>query len=67
VHGDCYVGCADAGSCTGSAPVCKEVPDNRGSYDICGTATNLGDQCNPAVGEYCTGGKVCVDGYCELP
>jgi hypothetical protein len=68
VHGDCYVGCADdGGGCSGATPVCKEVPDNRGSYAVCGTATDLGDQCNPAVGAYCTGGQLCVNGYCKTP
>jgi hypothetical protein len=68
VHGDCYVGCSgDGGACSGATPVCKEVPDNRGSYAVCGTATDLGDECNPAFGAYCTGGQLCVDGYCKTP
>jgi hypothetical protein len=68
VHGDCYVGCSDdGGACSGTTPVCKQVPDNRGSYAVCGTATDLGDECNPAVGAYCTGTLLCIDGYCKSP
>jgi hypothetical protein len=67
VHGDCYIACPDGGGCSGAAPVCKSVPDNRGSYEVCGTASDLGDECNAAVGAYCTGGALCVDGYCKAP
>jgi hypothetical protein len=63
LHGDCYSGCPDGGGCPSSSPVCKSVTDNRGAYNVCGTSTDLGDQCNPAVGAYCTG-ATCIDGYC---
>ncbi|MGH7271685.1 MAG: hypothetical protein ACREJ3_14735 [Polyangiaceae bacterium] len=66
VHGDCYSPCpGDGATCAGAEPVCKEVPGNRGTYAVCGTATNLGDQCNPAAGVYCQNSQICIDGYCK--
>ncbi len=63
VHGDCYAACPDGGGCPVDAPVCKQVPGNKGMYPVCGTSSDLGNQCNPAVGSYCSAG-VCIDGYC---
>jgi len=64
VHGDCYVACPDGGGCSGDAPVCKQVPGNKGIYAVCGTSSDLGSECNPAVGSYCSAG-LCIDGYCK--
>jgi hypothetical protein len=70
VHHDCYPACgADGGAaCSGPAPngtVCKNVTIETGTYSVCGTPTTLGSDCDPSQGSYCSGGKVCVDGYCQ--
>jgi hypothetical protein len=44
--------------------VCKNVTIETGTYSVCGTATTLGSDCDPSQGTACSGGKVCVDGYC---
>jgi hypothetical protein len=68
VHHDCYPACsADGGNaCSASSgnSVCKNVTIETGTYSVCGTSTTLGSDCDPAQGNYCSGGKVCVDGYC---
>ena len=71
VHHDCYTACAADGgspSCSVSGPstgsVCKAVTIETGTYSVCGNATTLGSDCDPSEGLYCSGGKVCVDGYC---
>jgi hypothetical protein len=65
VRGGCYAACPDGGGCTGGDDVCKAVTGNKGSYQLCGTATNLGNDCNAAVGSYCAPGSYCIDGTCE--
>ena len=68
LHHDCYPACsADGGSsCSGTSgtSVCKNVTIETGTYSVCGTSTTLGSDCDPSQGNYCSGGKVCVDGYC---
>jgi len=68
VHHDCYAACGSDGAspCSVSAPAstCKNVTIETGTYSVCGTATTLGSDCDPSQGNYCSGGKVCVDGYC---
>ena len=45
--------------------------DQQGTYSVCAPASNLGSDCNPAVGAYCArpadaaAAPVCVNGYCE--
>ena len=66
LHHRCYAGCdPDAGSsaCSDQAMACKQVTVGAGTYLVCGGATNLGSDCDPAVGKYCSS-AVCVDGYC---
>jgi len=64
VHHDCYVACGfDAGACP-SGEICKQVTVSAGTYAVCGTSSDLGSACDPASGNYCTGG-VCIDGYCK--
>jgi hypothetical protein len=65
IHHDCYATCAfDAGVCV--APnVCKMVTTETGTYAICGLPQQLGSECDPAQGRYCSAGEVCVDGYCR--
>jgi hypothetical protein len=67
LHHDCYDACGGDGGATcaaASATVCKDVTIETGSYSVCGTTNTLGSACDPAQGNYCSGGKVCVDGYC---
>lgn len=66
LHGDCYPSCdVDGGACAAPGQACKSVTIPKGTYDVCGTATNLGSDCNPAVGNYCASPAVCIDGYCR--
>jgi hypothetical protein len=33
---------------------------------VCGSTSNLGNQCDPTQNLPCTGpGQVCIDGYCK--
>jgi hypothetical protein len=67
LHHGCYPGCdpdAGASACSDPATVCKQVTVTEGTYDVCGTAANLGSDCDPAIGMYCSG-SVCIDGYCR--
>ncbi len=69
LHHDCYAAC-DADASPSFAPcatgqTCKSVTIETGTYSVCGTSSTLGSDCDPAQGKYCSGGKVCVDGYCQ--
>jgi hypothetical protein len=70
LHHDCYPSCnpdAGTGCGTGTAftgTACKNVTIETGTYGVCGTATMLGSDCDPAQGKACASG-VCVDGYCK--
>jgi hypothetical protein len=76
LHGDCYPMCdADGGGCTTAGQACKSVTIPKGTFFVCGTATTLGSECNPAVGKYCAPTpaacvgctpipRLCIDGYC---
>ena len=67
LHGDCYPSCdVDGGGCSAAGEACKSVTIPKGTYAVCATSTNLGSECNPAVGDYCaTSPKECIDGYCK--
>ncbi len=69
LHHDCYTACdVDAGltgAQCGTGETCKNVTIETGTYAVCGTSSTLGSDCDPAQGRYCSGGKVCVDGYCQ--
>lgn len=70
LHHDCYTACGGDGAatCTSSssvAGVCKNVTIETGTYAVCGSANTLGSDCDLAQGKACSGGKVCVDGYCQ--
>jgi hypothetical protein len=70
IHHDCYVACdPDASAICGNAAsgntsVCKNVTIETGTYGVCGSATALGSDCDPAQGKYCAKG-ICIDGYCK--
>ncbi len=71
LHHSCYIGCTpdDAGG-TGSCRaadkfnLCKSVTTSSGSFNVCGSSTNLGTDCDLTQGRNCTTG-VCIDGYCR--
>ena len=69
----CYIACSlsdagDAGSTCKTADnfnECKAVSTSTGTYDVCGSSTNLGNQCNPTQGINCSSPAICIDGYCR--
>jgi len=69
LHHGCYITCTtDPDSCAVNPPdlnQCKTVTTATGSYDVCGSSTNLGDECDPTTGDECTGGEICIDGFCR--
>ncbi|MDP9001279.1 MAG: hypothetical protein M3O46_14350 [Myxococcota bacterium] len=67
LHHGCYAGCdidAGLGACMDTSLSCKRVTLTAGTYDVCGTPSNLGSDCDPPAGKYCAAG-VCIDGYCK--
>ncbi|HWL85957.1 MAG TPA: hypothetical protein VNO21_09155, partial [Polyangiaceae bacterium] len=67
---NCYIACAaDAGAnaCKGADKfnVCKPVAATSGTYYICGSDSNLGNECDTSKGRNCPSPQVCIDGYCK--
>lgn len=72
LHHSCYIACttdADAGdSCAFNPPelsVCKPVTTSSGTYHVCGSDSNLGNECDLTAGQSCPEGNVCIDGFCR--
>ncbi len=70
LHHNCYIGCGGDASnaCATADPFnqCKPVTTSSGTYDVCGSASNLGSQCDPMTGLACAdSSQVCIDGYCR--
>jgi hypothetical protein len=71
LHHSCYIACdpeAGATACKTADQFnqCKSVTTSGGSYYVCGSATNLGGECDPTQGKACANSSdVCVDGYCK--
>jgi hypothetical protein len=67
LHHSCYIACnADAANACQSADQlneCKPVTTASGTYDVCGSSTDLGSQCSPTLA--CPSAGVCIDGYCH--
>jgi hypothetical protein len=66
----CYIACdADAGASACSTAdkfnVCKTVTTSSGPHSVCGSATNLGSECDPTQGKACASPLVCIDGFCR--
>jgi len=66
----CYIGCdADAGSeaCKNADTfnVCKPVTTSSGSHSVCGSDSNLGNDCDPTASRNCAAPLICIDGYCR--
>jgi hypothetical protein len=67
LHHDCYAACdpeAGAAACSDPTAVCKEVTVTAGTYLVCAGSSNLGSECDLAVGKPCPTG-VCIDGFCR--
>jgi hypothetical protein len=71
LHHSCYIACAadgGANACQSAAQFneCKPVTASGGTYYVCGSATNLGNECNPMSGQLCANpAAVCIDGFCH--
>ncbi len=71
LHHSCYIGCsADGGAsaCRNADKfnVCKSVTTSSGSYQVCGSSSNLGTECDPTQGHNCANPSlICVDGFCR--
>jgi hypothetical protein len=73
LHRNCYIACTqgtDGGLTCNTADqfnVCEQVTiagSDAGTYNVCGSGTNLGSQCDAT--RPCTqSGTVCIDGNCK--
>ncbi|HEY2511237.1 MAG TPA: hypothetical protein VGI39_10285 [Polyangiaceae bacterium] len=69
LHHSCYIACdpdAGAGACKSADQFneCKAVTTSNGTWNVCGSSTNLGSDCSPT--QACTSSAaVCIDGYCH--
>ena len=68
LHHSCYISCdqPNQNACNGLPPPfnqCKPVTTTSGTYSVCGSTDNLGDQCGPTVD--CPSGTICIDGFCN--
>jgi hypothetical protein len=65
---NCYISCetnANACATADQFNICKTVTTTSGSFQVCGSASNLGSDCDPTIGKNCAGAGVCIDGYCH--
>jgi hypothetical protein len=66
---NCYIACSpnapNACATADQFNICKTVTTTTGSYNVCGSASNLGSDCDPTIGKNCPGTGVCIDGYCR--
>jgi hypothetical protein len=72
LHHNCYIACTGPEDTTSCAvadkfPLCKAVETSSGRYNVCGSATSLGSECDPTSTppKTCSAGKVCIDGFCK--
>lgn len=69
LHHSCYITCTPEPNSCEANPAnlnqCKDVVTSAGTFNVCGSSTNLGNQCDPTAGKTCTAGKVCIDGFCR--
>jgi hypothetical protein len=70
LHHDCWISCDPtvANPCVNAIlNTCKPVVDQGKTYNVCGTSQNLGNQCGAgsANNQSCSGGQVCIDGFCK--
>lgn len=71
LHHSCFISCdppmdmACNNQPTG-LNTCKPVTSSSGMHSVCGSAQNLGGECDPTSGVMCAGaGQVCIDGFCK--
>jgi len=78
LHHNCYIACtltadggtpADGGNGCKVADnfnVCKPVTTANGTFDVCGSTSNLGSACDPTLAKACSNpADICIDGYCR--
>jgi hypothetical protein len=69
LHHSCYISCETPNdtACDGLPEFdqCKDVTTPSGPHSVCGSADNLGDECDPTAGIGCGAGFICIDGYCK--
>jgi hypothetical protein len=69
LHHSCYISCEAPNETACDALVtfdqCKSVTTPSGTHAVCGSADNLGSECDPTAGSVCTTGFICVDGFCK--
>jgi hypothetical protein len=70
LHHSCWISCdaPNQGACAANNdfPECKPVVSVSGTHDVCGSAQNLGGQCDPTSNKLCpVAGQICIDGFCE--
>jgi hypothetical protein len=66
----CYIACgadagADACKTADQFNQCKAVTTGSGTFNVCGSTSNLGTDCDPTQGKNCTAPAICIDGYCK--
>ena len=65
---NCYISCqSDPNACATADQfnICKTVTTTSGSFNVCGSTSNLGSDCDPTIGKNCAASGVCIDGYCH--
>lgn len=69
LHHSCYISCAaPADQACVALPdfnLCKSVTTTTGSYPVCGSDANLGNECDPTASLSCSPGLICIDGFCK--
>lgn len=65
---NCYISCVGNANACATADqfnVCKSVTTTTGTYNVCGSDSNLGSDCDPTIGKNCPASGICIDGYCH--
>jgi hypothetical protein len=69
LHHSCWISCDAPNQAVCSTlsdfPKCKPVMSTSGTHDVCGSSEDLGGECDPTSNQLCSGGGICVDGFCE--
>ena len=68
LHHSCWISCdAPSEAACDNLPAlnsCNAATSTSGTYNVCG-GQQLGNECDPTAGLACSGGKVCIDGFCK--